>query len=103
MSDKPLFIPLKTEWYNKFLSGEKDTEYRPWGWVEKNGKGRWSPWNERTCKIGRDVVICKGYGKKDRILGKKVVGFEIMLRRDAPEGAQKIYPNVNWICAIKVG
>lgn len=56
MSNKPLFIPLKTEYYEAFVSGEKDTEYR------KYGPG----WNERTCRVGRSVVISKGYGKQNR-------------------------------------
>ena len=56
---KPLFIPLKTEYYQAFVLGEKDTEYR------KYGPG----WNERTCWVGRPVVISKGYGKQNRTCG----------------------------------
>jgi hypothetical protein len=56
---KPLFIPLKAEYFEAFKRGEKDTEFR------KSG-GRWNP---RTCPIGRDVILSKGYGKKDRLRG----------------------------------
>ena len=27
-------------------------------------------WNERTCQVGRDVVLSKGYGKQNRMAGK---------------------------------
>lgn len=56
---KPLFVPLKREYYEEFVSGNKDTEYR------KYGPG----WNERTCQIGRPVVISMGYGKNRRSKG----------------------------------
>lgn len=62
---KPLFIPLKTEFYEAFCDGTKDTEYRLHG----------PRWNERTCAIGRPVVISKGYGTKSRRTGV-VAGFE---------------------------
>jgi len=62
---KPLFIPLKTEFYDAFCDGTKKTEYRLYG----------PRWNEKTCRIGRPVVISKGYGKKHRRTGI-VVGFE---------------------------
>ena len=54
---KPLFIPLKSEYYLQFKSGEKNIEYRLYG----------PRWNEKTCRIGRSVILSKGYGKKDRI------------------------------------
>ena len=56
MSDKPLFIPLKTEYYEAFLDGSKTTEYRKFG----------PRWNFETCKAGRRVTISKGYGKSHR-------------------------------------
>jgi len=61
---KPLFIPLKTEFYEVFASGVKDTEYRLYG----------PRWNERTCAIGRAVVLSHGYGVKRRMRGV-IVGF----------------------------
>ena len=57
---KPLFIPLKTEHYNAFENGSKTDELRAYG----------RHWNEKTCSIGREVVLSKGYGKKNRMIGK---------------------------------
>jgi hypothetical protein len=56
---KPLFIPLKTEFYNAFLSGLKTSELRLYG----------PRWNEKTCLPGRRVVLSKGYGKANRVGG----------------------------------
>lgn len=61
---KPLFIPLKTEFFEAFALGEKTVEYRKHG----------PRWNAETCAIGREVVIRKGYGKIDRIRGV-ITGF----------------------------
>ena len=57
---KPLFVPLKTEFYEAFEDGSKNEELRLYG----------KRWNERTCKEGREVVISKGYGKHARMKGK---------------------------------
>ena len=64
MNDKPLFIPLKGEYYDAFADGRKDTEYRRRG----------PRWNAETCRIGRRVILSRGYGKKSRIEGV-IVGF----------------------------
>lgn len=56
---KPLFIPLKRQYYEEFVSGTKTVEYR------KYGRG----WNENTCSLGRPVVISLGYSKHRRSLG----------------------------------
>ena len=56
---KDLFLPLKTEYFNAFLSGQKHEELRLYG----------PRWNEKTCPPGRRVVISKGYGKHHRITG----------------------------------
>jgi hypothetical protein len=61
---KPLFIPLKTEFFDAFASGSKTVEFRQYG----------ARWNEKTCSIGRAVVLSKGYGKKHRLTGV-VCGF----------------------------
>ena len=61
---KPLFIPLRTEFYEAFINGTKTIEYRKYG----------PRWNERTCAIGRAVVLSKGYGKQNRVNGR-VVSF----------------------------
>jgi hypothetical protein len=56
---KPLFIPLKREWFYAFERGEKRFEYRIYG----------ERWNERTCTIGRKVTLSLGYGKRRRLQG----------------------------------
>lgn len=56
---KPMFIPLKTKYYEAFQDGSKREELRLYN----------SRWNETTCVIGREVILSKGYGKKNRMLG----------------------------------
>lgn len=51
MDEKPLFIPLKREFFQAFKAGEKVEEYRPEG----------PRWNARTCRVGRPVVLSLGY------------------------------------------
>lgn len=53
---RPLFIPLKTEYFQAFADGSKREELRRYG----------PRWNERTCCVGRDVVLSKGYSKQAR-------------------------------------
>lgn len=55
----PLFIPLKTEFYEAFERGDKRSELRLYG----------PRWNEKTCPPGRLVTLSKGYGKKHRLRG----------------------------------
>jgi hypothetical protein len=57
---KPLFIPLNTEYFNAVADGSKREELRRYG----------PRWNEKTCTVGRDVVLSKGYGKKSRLTGR---------------------------------
>jgi len=57
---KPLFIPLKTEYYKAFADGSKTEEVRLYG----------PRWNDKTCVVDRDVVVSKGYGKHSRMTGK---------------------------------
>lgn len=57
---KPLFIPLKTAYYEQFKDGTKTIEYR-----------KYSPrWNERTCRVGRWVTLSRGYGTRERMPGR---------------------------------
>jgi hypothetical protein len=65
---KPLFIPLKTEYFLAFQAGSKTVEYRRHGAL----------WNAKTCRIGRPVVISHGYGNKHRMTGR-VIGFEVKM------------------------
>lgn len=62
--EKPLFIALRGEYYDAFARGEKEYEYRPRG----------SRWNEETCRIGRRVILSRGYGKASRMAGV-ITGF----------------------------
>lgn len=57
---KPLFIPLKREYFEAFKSGVKTEELRRYG----------PRWNTETCTIGRPVTLSLGYGKAHRITGK---------------------------------
>ncbi len=77
---KPLFIPLKAEFYNGFEAGLKDTEFRPYG----------PRWNERTCSPGREVVLSYGYGKQRRIHGV-IIQFERSAEPTKTEAWRKCY------------
>jgi hypothetical protein len=90
-NEKPLFIPLRTEWFEQFERGEKDTEYRLYG----------KRWNERTCRIGRTATLSHGYGKARRMT-KRVVGFRKLARSEAPEAAKQIFPDAAFIAAIEL-
>lgn len=57
MTEKPLFIPLKAVYFDRFASGEKSEELRRWG----------PRWNMNTCRPGREVVLSRGYGKQRRL------------------------------------
>lgn len=61
---KPLFIPLKAEYFDQFEAGTKTVEYRKRG-------GRW---NHLTCFVGRKVTLSRGYGKHRRLSGV-ITGF----------------------------
>ena len=64
---KPLFIPLKTKYFNQFKDGTKTKELRRYG----------KRWNENTCSIGREVILSKGYGKHER-LKKEIHDFYVI-------------------------
>lgn len=56
---KPLFLPLKKEDYRMFQTGEKANQLRKYG----------PRWNEKTCTIGREIILSLGYGKQERMRG----------------------------------
>lgn len=87
---KPLFIPLRTEWFRQFEDGSKDTEYRAYG----------PRWNEKTCWVGRKATISHGYNGKR--LQRQVTGFKVLDFADAPASAQSIYPDAGYIAAIEL-
>ncbi len=81
---KPLFIPLKREYFEQFRDGTKPNmeEYRPEG----------PRWNSRTCTIGRPVVLSLGYGKANRLTGK-VAGYRASNEPTQTEAWKKCYGN----------
>jgi hypothetical protein len=89
--EKPLFIPLKTQWFRAFESGAKSIEYRAYG----------PRWNEKTCRPGRNATVSHGYSGAR--LHRVVTGFEKLHYAIAPPAAKEIYPNAEWIAAIEMG
>lgn len=63
-NDKPLWIPLKTEYFVAFERGEKAIEYRLYG----------GQWTERSVVPGRAAVL--GHGYSGRRLSATVVKLE---------------------------
>lgn len=57
MIPKPLFVPLASDPYTSFETGNKTVEVRQYG----------PRWNARTVKPGRAVTLSKGYGVKHRL------------------------------------
>ena len=57
---RPLFIPLKAEFFDAFANGTKRDELRIYG----------PRWNERVCAVGRPVILSRGYGKHARLDGR---------------------------------
>lgn len=64
-TEKPLFIPLKREFFDAFERGLKVFEYREYG----------PRWNERTCRVGRLVTLSMGYG--NRHVTAAIIGITI--------------------------
>ena len=62
--NKPLFVFLKTEFYEAFRTGTKSRG--PQGFMEEYRLRR-GQWNARVCWLGRQVVLSKGYGKGHRM------------------------------------
>lgn len=63
---KPLFIPLRRQFFEEFERGDKHFEYRVAG----------PRWNKKTCWIGRAVTLSLGYGKNRRLRGE-ITSFSI--------------------------
>lgn len=70
---KPLFIPLKTEYFNAFKNGSKTYELR-FG----------SRWGEKHCPVGRQVTLSRGYGKHERLNGT-ITSYQLVQVRDLPQ------------------
>jgi hypothetical protein len=87
---KPLFIPLKREWFDAFASGSKDTEFRPF--IPR--------WGSSVCFIGRPVILSLGYGKQKRLSGI-VAGWK-PVGPDAHPAIRWVYPTGDHFVAIKI-
>ena len=89
-TDRALFIPLARRWYEGFENGEKQHEYRRYG----------ARWNERTCAVGRPVVLSLGYGKQRRMRGV-VTGFRIV-GPEACTDIRSVYPDGDRFAEIAI-
>lgn len=89
--ERPLFIPLQAQWFERIKSGEKRHEYRAYG----------PRWNERTCRVGRRVVCSRGYGKAQRI-ERTIASFSVIDWSAAPQEALDIYPDAAFIACIEL-
>ena len=89
-NQKPLFIPLQTRWFRAFAKGIKPVEYRAYG----------PRWNERTCTVGRDVILSHGYSG-DRIRAQ-VVRFDRIAIHNAPLEVQSLFANHAEIACISL-
>ena len=90
VENKALFIPLLDIWFQAFKAGTKKTEYRAYG----------PRWNERTCWIGRQAVLARGYGHPR--LNRTVTRFDKLPRHLAQAVAQEIFPKAEFIAAIEL-
>jgi len=93
---KPLFIPLKGEYYDQFVSGEKTDELRLYG----------KRWNEITCIEGRPVLLSRGYSAKHRVFGE-IVRFKKQhgqtFGSTYKDDIEKVYGSLDiWIACITI-
>jgi hypothetical protein len=49
-AERPLFIPLRREFFEAFRDGRKVEEFRVHG----------ARWNKKTCRVGRKVIRSLG-------------------------------------------
>lgn len=87
---RPLFIPLRREWFNAFRDGTKRIEWRVYG-------GRW---NVDSAFTGRAVTLSLGYSGA-RLLGQ-VVKVERVEADNAHAAARAIFPHATHFCAIHI-
>jgi len=88
--EKPLFIPLRGKWFDKFADGSKTVEYRPFG----------PRWNCGTLWKGRPVTLSRGYGKHERLHGE-IVDWKVVGPSTDPAIAE-VYPQASEIAAIAI-
>lgn len=97
MTEKPLFIPLKSEYYEAFAAGKKTSELR---------RGSDPKWSSKHCRIGRPVTLSKGYGKQNRLSGK-VVNYTYMPAHMLPPNDYKAFidcfgPSEEFVSVIRI-
>lgn len=87
---KPLFIPLRSCYFDAFADGSKTVEWRPYG----------PRWNDKTVWPGRPVTLSRGYSGA-RLRGC-VISMDRVPRHVAPKGVCALYPTAEYFCAIHV-
>lgn len=76
----PLFLPLNTEHFRSFEARIKTHEFRPEG----------PRWNAKTCRVGRAIVVSRGYSTPERMPGW-ISSYETIPFEQAPEAYLAIY------------
>ena len=90
--EKPLFIPLKREFFEQFESGVKRFEFRPYG----------PRWNEKTGRMRRPAVQSDGSGNQRRLRGF-ISGFDKHPIYACSPSFQACYPGFEGMgCRIEV-
>lgn len=82
---KPLFVPLKREYFDQFANGTKRTEYRLYG----------PRWHEGTVIKGRPVTLSLGYS------GARLNGVVVRMRK-IRNTITDLYPRGAILCAIDI-
>jgi hypothetical protein len=90
LARKPLFIPLRGEWWDRFADGSKTTEWRAYG----------PRWNLDQVQRGRGVVLSRGY-RGPRLAGV-ILDARKVPRDRAPVVAREIYPTAGYFCAFHI-
>lgn len=95
METKALFLPLIKKYFEAFEQGLKREEYRRPG----------GPWNERTCRPGRPMILSCGYGRQRRMAGE-ITSFEVRLVTDLAMAVQldvrALYGNIPSVACIGI-
>lgn len=90
--EKPLFIPLKAEFFDAFERGDKTDEYRR----------RSDRFNLGTCRVGRRVILSRGYGKARRLSGVITAAHYDTLPARLPGWLECYGPNAGDAIVIKI-
>lgn len=86
---RPVFLPLRAEFFRAFAAGTKTVEWRKFG----------PRFNERTLWVGKRVTLSNGYSR-DRLTGR-IVQLEFSLARKV-EGALSIYKPSDTLVGIHI-